>query len=89
MVFREWDLKDLMAFNIIGQAGVFMRKKALDASGYLDPSYHYLLDHQLWLRIAEKYKINTWTIILQQHGFILKRKIFPRQLDLAGKHSRL
>jgi glycosyltransferase involved in cell wall biosynthesis len=57
MRFKEWSLKDLMAFNIIGQAGVFMRKKALDDSGYLDSSYHYLLDHQLWLRIAENYKI--------------------------------
>jgi len=52
MRYGEWDLRELMAFNIIGQPGVFIRKKALDKAGYLDPTYHYLLDHHLWLRIA-------------------------------------
>ena len=57
MRYGNWGLDDLMAFNIIGQPGVFMRKQALDEAGYLDPAYHYLLDHHLWLRIAEKYQI--------------------------------
>jgi glycosyltransferase involved in cell wall biosynthesis len=57
MRFKDWGLKELMAFNIIGQAGVFIRREALEASGYPDTTYHYLLDHQLWLRIAEKFPI--------------------------------
>jgi glycosyltransferase involved in cell wall biosynthesis len=57
MRYEDWGLSDLMAFNIIGQPGVFMRKEALDTAGYLDTKYHYLLDHHLWLRIASKYKI--------------------------------
>lgn len=52
MRYGNWNLADLMAFNILGQPGVFMRRSALEAAGYLDLSYHYLLDHQLWLRVA-------------------------------------
>lgn len=57
MRYGDWNLCDLMEFNIIGQPGVFMRKQALEEAGYLDPEYDYLLDHQLWLRIASVFKI--------------------------------
>lgn len=56
MRYSHWKLADLMAFKIIGQPGVFMRRKVLEQAFFLDPSYHYLLDVQLWLkmtRIAE------------------------------------
>lgn len=52
MTYDHWQLRDLMAFNIIGQASVFFRRSVLEKAGYLDPSYHYLLDHHLWLRMA-------------------------------------
>ena len=50
--FRSYDLMDLLSFNIISQPGVFIRRSALDQVGLLDPSYHCLLDHHLWLRLA-------------------------------------
>jgi glycosyltransferase involved in cell wall biosynthesis len=52
MRYGHWKLADLMQFNIIGQPGVFMNRQVLEKTGYLDLSYHYLLDHQLWLRMA-------------------------------------
>lgn len=52
MHYGDWKLHDLMAFNIIGQPGVFMRRSVLEEAGYLDLSYHYLLDVQLWLKMA-------------------------------------
>jgi len=50
--YAQWSLKDLLTFNIIGQPGVFMRREVLLKAGYLDPSFHFLLDHQLWIRMA-------------------------------------
>ncbi len=54
MRFAEYELKDLMTFRIVGQPAVFFRRSAWEAAGGLDLSYHYLLDHHLWLRIAAR-----------------------------------
>lgn len=51
--FREYYLEDLVGFHIICQPAVFIRKVTLESAGYLDESYHFLLDHQLWLRVAQ------------------------------------
>lgn len=50
--YSQWGIEDLMSFHIIGQPAVFMRRSALLQAGFLDLSYHFLLDHQLWLRLA-------------------------------------
>ena len=55
--YGNWGLRDLMTFHIIGQPAVFMRRSALPQDGFLDPSYHFLLDHQLWLRIASDHPV--------------------------------
>lgn len=52
MRYGDWKLPDLMTFHIIGQPGVFMRRAVLEQAGYLDLSYNFLLDVQLWLRLA-------------------------------------
>ncbi|MEN8172254.1 MAG: glycosyltransferase family 2 protein [Chloroflexota bacterium] len=53
LIFGDWGLAGLMAFQIICQPAVFMRRSVLEEAGYLDTSYHYLLDHELWLRMAQ------------------------------------
>lgn len=50
--FGNWGLDDLMAFRIICQPAVFMRRSVLEQAGFLDAAYHFMLDHQLWLRLA-------------------------------------
>lgn len=54
LAFGDWGLEELSSFRIICQPAVFMRRSALDAAGLLDLSYHFLLDHHLWLRIASQ-----------------------------------
>lgn len=54
LVFGDWGLRELMRFRIICQPAVFMRRGALEEAGYLDPSFHFLLDHLLWVRIAQR-----------------------------------
>lgn len=55
--YRQLTLEDLLCFQIIGQPSVFMRRSALLASGLLDTSFHFMLDHHLWIRIARLGKI--------------------------------
>jgi glycosyltransferase involved in cell wall biosynthesis len=50
--FEEWQLPDLMAFRIICQPAVFMRRSVLEKAGYLEHSFHFMLDHHLWIRMA-------------------------------------
>lgn len=50
--FGPRSLEELMSFQIIGQPSVFMRRSILEKAGYLDPQFHFLLDHHLWLRTA-------------------------------------
>jgi GT2 family glycosyltransferase len=62
--YEQMDLEDLLCFQIFGQPAVFFRREALERAGILDPSYHFLLDHHLWLRIALQGRIlhvaQTW-----------------------------
>ena len=57
LAFGEWGLADLMAFRIICQPAVFMRRSILEQAGFLDPAYHMMLDHHLWIRMAERSQV--------------------------------
>jgi glycosyltransferase involved in cell wall biosynthesis len=52
MKIGAYQLPELMSFNIINQPAVFMNRSILKIAGNLNTSYHYFLDHHLWLRLA-------------------------------------
>ena len=55
--YKQLSLEDLLCFQIIGQPSVFFRHSALNKTGLLDPSFHFMLDHHLWIRLAEQGRI--------------------------------
>ena len=61
---HQYTLTGLMAFQIICQPAAFMRRSVLEGVGYLDPSYHLLMDNLLWMCMAQKapilYLPQTW-----------------------------
>jgi glycosyltransferase involved in cell wall biosynthesis len=63
--YKQLSLQDLLCFQIIGQPSVFIRRTVLEKTGGLDTTFHYLLDHHLWIRIAQQGKIlhvnQTWS----------------------------
>jgi glycosyltransferase involved in cell wall biosynthesis len=55
--YKQLSLQDLLCFQIIGQPSVFFRREVLDQTSGLDTTFHFLLDHHLWIRIAQHGKI--------------------------------
>lgn len=57
--YSQYNLVDLMGFNVLLQPTVFMRQAALKKAGYLpvDKEFDLTLDHDLWIRIAGFYPI--------------------------------
>ncbi len=55
--YRQYALDDLLAFNVLLQPAVFMRREALQNAGYLRAESHLILDHELWVRIAADFPI--------------------------------
>lgn len=55
--YQQYSLEDLLAFNVLLQPAVFMRREALKQAGYLRQESHLILDHELWVRIAAAYPI--------------------------------
>lgn len=64
LIYKQLTLEDLLCFHIIGQPAVFMRTSALKKAGGLNPNFHFLLDHWLWLQLAKQGKLlhvnQTW-----------------------------
>jgi len=55
--YRQLTLEDLLCFQIIGQPAVFIRRSALQKTRGLDTTFHFLLDHHLWIRLAQQGKL--------------------------------
>lgn len=50
-----YDHERLKVFNFIGQPAAFIRRRAL-SEPMLDASFHFAMDYELWLRLAETHR---------------------------------
>jgi glycosyltransferase involved in cell wall biosynthesis len=55
--YKQLSLEDLLCFQILGQPSVFFRRSALEKTRWLEPSFHFMLDHHLWIRLAQQGRI--------------------------------
>lgn len=55
--YKQLSLADLLCFQIIGQPSVFFRRSAFEKVGPLEPTFHFMLDHHLWIRLAQQGRI--------------------------------
>jgi len=55
--YKQLSLQDLLCFQIIGQPSVFFRREVFEQTHGLDTTFHFLLDHHLWIRMAQRGKI--------------------------------
>jgi glycosyltransferase involved in cell wall biosynthesis len=64
--YRQYTLADLLSFEVLLQPAVIMRSSSLKKAGYLDMNFHMVLDHALWIRIAQQGPIlhipETWAV---------------------------
>jgi glycosyltransferase involved in cell wall biosynthesis len=55
--YPQYELIDLLKFNVLLQPASFARREAIQAAGYLHPDSELVLDHELWIRIAGRYPL--------------------------------
>lgn len=55
--YRQLTLQDFLCLQIIGQPSVFFRRSAFEKAGPLDTSFHFMLDHHLWIRLVQQGRI--------------------------------
>lgn len=82
MWMPTYSKKRLWRQNFISQPAVFIRRRALE-DGFLDESFHYTMDHELWLRLAARHSFGRIDKVLAIDRHQAQRKVYqwPAQAD--------
>lgn len=71
------------AYNLICQPTVFVRRSVLGREQFVDPSFEYMMDWELWLHLARRTRFQRLNLIVAIDRHHLQRKSYTR-LDLAA-----
>jgi glycosyltransferase involved in cell wall biosynthesis len=81
---RNYTFERLLTENFISQPAVFMRRKALETVGPIDPGLPTAMDYDLWLRLAKLGKpgyINDDLACFRVHGQSISSRNYKQQFE--------
>lgn len=79
---EDFDLNRLAEACLICQPAAFMRRSAIDAVGMLDPTLHYCMDYDLWIRLGRDFHIDRINSFLANSRRYLETKSFAHREQL-------
>jgi glycosyltransferase involved in cell wall biosynthesis len=85
--YPQYELIDLLSFQVLLQPAVFMRREALQNAGFLNTNYHMVLDHNLWTQIAARTRSCMWISIGRWNVRTRMRKPAPKLVSSSRKLS--
>lgn len=87
--FGDWGLPELMRFRVICQPAVFLKRSVWNEVGGLDQDLHYMLDHQLWLKVAARFRVKHIPYFLAASRHHLEAKNVSAAVEFAGEIEQL
>jgi len=82
MWMPQYSKSRLWRQNFISQPAAFIRRRALE-DGFVDESFHYTMDHELWLRLAAGHRFGRIDKVLAIDRHQAGRKVYqwPAEAD--------
>ncbi len=82
---ENFDIERLAETCVICQPAAFMRRGPFDAVGMLDPTLHYCMDYDLWIRMGRRFRIDRIRRVLANSRRYPRAKSFSHRDDLFNE----
>jgi glycosyltransferase involved in cell wall biosynthesis len=86
---EPFNYRRLAAFNFICQPSTFFRKSGLHAAGGLDSGLHYVMDYDLWIRLARRFEFTYLPEYLSNYRLHEESKTISPKAALANHKEAL
>lgn len=94
-IVNKMTLKKLSKINRLLQPSIFFRKEPVEKIGYLDTSFHFVMDFELWIRFFKKYEaqmiflpeyLSNWRLHLDTKTSLNRVQIFKELFEVLVRH---